>query len=122
MFAPQSPDGQPAMSVDSWDGYRAARTRVFETAASIGAAHLVVLVDDHQVVRPLECGFHAGNSSTRLSRRTRGRGCDEMGLNGTKRNVDEQRDEQRATGRRLPGSAESAPSRRLMVCDEYDIV
>ena len=46
MFAPQSPAGKPAGSNDSWDGYRAARTRVFEAAAGAGVKHLVVLTGD----------------------------------------------------------------------------
>jgi alkaline phosphatase D len=46
MFAPQSPAGKPTVSNDSWDGYRAARTRVFEAAAGAGVKHLVVLTGD----------------------------------------------------------------------------
>jgi alkaline phosphatase D len=46
MFAPQSPPGQPAGNPDSWDGYRAARTRVFDAAASAGSGHLVVFTGD----------------------------------------------------------------------------
>jgi alkaline phosphatase D len=46
MFAPQGPAGQPGAGVDSWDGYRAARTRVFDAAASAGSPHLVVLTGD----------------------------------------------------------------------------
>ena len=47
MFAPQAPPGtQPAANTDSWDGYRAARGRVFDAAASAGVTHLVVLTGD----------------------------------------------------------------------------
>lgn len=46
MFAPQSPAGKPAGNNDSWDGYRAARTRVFEAASGAGVKHLVVLTGD----------------------------------------------------------------------------
>ena len=46
MFAPQTPPGQPAGNVDSWDGYRAARNRVFDAAAASRTNHLVVLTGD----------------------------------------------------------------------------
>jgi alkaline phosphatase D len=46
MFAPQSPTGQPAGNADSWDGYRAARSRVFDAATSAGGGHLVVFTGD----------------------------------------------------------------------------
>jgi alkaline phosphatase D len=46
MFAPQTPTGQPAGHPDSWDGYRAARTRVFDAAAASGGGHLVVFTGD----------------------------------------------------------------------------
>jgi alkaline phosphatase D len=46
MFAPQTPAGQQGGTVDSWDGYRAARTRVFDAAASVGAPHLLVFTGD----------------------------------------------------------------------------
>ncbi|MGQ0736295.1 MAG: alkaline phosphatase D family protein [Acidobacteriota bacterium] len=46
MFAPQSAPGAPAASNDSWEGYRAARTRVFEAASAAGVTHLVVLTGD----------------------------------------------------------------------------
>ena len=46
MFAPQAPHGSPSANNDSWDGYRAARTRVFEAAAGAGVKHLVVLTGD----------------------------------------------------------------------------
>ena len=39
---PVSPPG----SADTWDGYRAARTRVFDAAASAGGGHLVVFTGD----------------------------------------------------------------------------
>jgi alkaline phosphatase D len=46
MFAPQTRSGQPGGNADSWDGYRAARGRVFEAAASTGPGHLVVFTGD----------------------------------------------------------------------------
>jgi alkaline phosphatase D len=46
MFAPQVPAGAVAIAPDSWDGYRAARTRVFEMAAAADVRHLVVLTGD----------------------------------------------------------------------------
>jgi alkaline phosphatase D len=46
MFAPQSPAGTPAVAPDSWEGYRAARGRVFDMAAAAGVRHLVVLTGD----------------------------------------------------------------------------
>jgi alkaline phosphatase D len=46
MFAPQTAPGEPGGNADSWDGYRAARQRVFDAAASAGQGHLVVLTGD----------------------------------------------------------------------------
>jgi alkaline phosphatase D len=46
MFAPQIPRGKPAVNNDSWEGYRAARTRVFDMAAHANVKHLVVLTGD----------------------------------------------------------------------------
>jgi alkaline phosphatase D len=46
MFAPQTPMGGPSASTDAWDGYRAARNRVFDAASGIGVKHLVVLTGD----------------------------------------------------------------------------
>lgn len=46
MFAPQAPAGKPTTSVDSWDGYRAARNRVFDAVADTRTNHLVVLTGD----------------------------------------------------------------------------
>jgi len=46
MFAAQTPSGTPAASNDSWDGYRAARTRVFNAAAAARVRHLVILTGD----------------------------------------------------------------------------
>jgi alkaline phosphatase D len=46
MFAPQVPAGAAAVAPDSWDGYRAARTRIFEMAAGADVKHLVVLTGD----------------------------------------------------------------------------
>ena len=45
-FAPQTPPGKPAGNADSWDGYRAARSRVFEMVANAKVKHLVVLTGD----------------------------------------------------------------------------
>ncbi|MGH9172824.1 MAG: alkaline phosphatase D family protein, partial [Vicinamibacterales bacterium] len=46
MFAPQSPGGKPSASSDSWDGYRAARNRVFDMVEDAKVRHLVVLTGD----------------------------------------------------------------------------
>lgn len=46
MLAPQSPAGGAAATNDSWDGYRAARNRVFDAAAAADVKHLVVLTGD----------------------------------------------------------------------------
>ena len=46
MFAPQSPRRTPALAPDSWEGYRAARHRVFAMAAAADVRHLVVLTGD----------------------------------------------------------------------------
>lgn len=46
MFSPQAAMGTPGGATDSWEGYRAARTRVFDAAASAGTSHLVVFTGD----------------------------------------------------------------------------
>jgi alkaline phosphatase D len=46
MMSPQVPRGAAATSTDSWDGYRAARDRVFDAAATAKVGHLVVLTGD----------------------------------------------------------------------------
>jgi alkaline phosphatase D len=46
MFSPQSAAGAPTPNPDSWDGYRAARRRVLDTAAAVGTKNLVVLTGD----------------------------------------------------------------------------
>jgi alkaline phosphatase D len=46
MFAPQTPPNRPGGNADSWDGYRAARRRVFDAAAEAGVRHLVVFTGD----------------------------------------------------------------------------
>lgn len=46
MMSPQAPRGTAAVNDDSWDGYRAARDRVFEAAAAARVKHLVVLTGD----------------------------------------------------------------------------
>lgn len=46
MMSPQVPKGAPAANDDSWDGYRAARERVFDAAAAAEVKHLVVLTGD----------------------------------------------------------------------------
>jgi alkaline phosphatase D len=46
MFAPQSPRRAPALAPGSWEGYRAARQRVFEMAAAADVRHLVVVTGD----------------------------------------------------------------------------
>ena len=46
MMSPQVPSGKPAPNNDSWDGYRAARQRLFDAAASARVKHLVVLTGD----------------------------------------------------------------------------
>jgi alkaline phosphatase D len=46
MFAPQAPAGAAAANSDTWDGYRAARNRVFDGAARARVKHLVVLTGD----------------------------------------------------------------------------
>jgi alkaline phosphatase D len=46
MFAPQSAPRQLPANTDSWEGYRAARARVFDAAASADVKHLVVLTGD----------------------------------------------------------------------------
>ncbi len=46
MFAPQTPAGTAAAGNDSWDGYRAARSRIFNLVARAEVKHLVVLTGD----------------------------------------------------------------------------
>ncbi len=46
MFAPQAPVGSRGASVDSWDGYRASRDRVFEVVERVGVPNFVVLTGD----------------------------------------------------------------------------
>jgi alkaline phosphatase D len=46
MFAPQVPPGKPVANNDSWEGYRAARGRVFDMTANANVKHLVVLTGD----------------------------------------------------------------------------
>jgi alkaline phosphatase D len=46
VFAPQAAAGRGAVNADSWDGYRAARSRVFDMAAAASVKHLVVLTGD----------------------------------------------------------------------------
>jgi alkaline phosphatase D len=46
MFSPQAPLGTQVGAVDTWEGYRAARNRVFDAAASAGTSHLVVFTGD----------------------------------------------------------------------------
>lgn len=46
MFAPQSPAGQPTSNADSWDGYRAARDRVFDAVERARLSNFVVLTGD----------------------------------------------------------------------------
>ena len=46
MFSPQAAAGAASPNPDSWDGYRAARTRLFEVAAATRAKHLLVLTGD----------------------------------------------------------------------------
>ena len=48
MFAPQVPDRSPAplQTIGSWEGYRAARARVFDMAAAAEVKHLLVLTGD----------------------------------------------------------------------------
>lgn len=46
MMAPQAPPGTAAPSTDSWEGYRAARTRVFDAVEAAKVRHLVVLTGD----------------------------------------------------------------------------
>jgi alkaline phosphatase D len=46
MFSPQSPPGGATPNVDSWDGYRAARSRVLDAAVAAGTKNLVVLTGD----------------------------------------------------------------------------
>lgn len=46
MFAPQTPPKAASPNTDSWDGYRAARERLFAAAAGARVQHLVVLTGD----------------------------------------------------------------------------
>ena len=46
MMSPQVPDGAAAANTDSWDGYRAARARLFDAVAAAEVKHLVVLTGD----------------------------------------------------------------------------
>jgi alkaline phosphatase D len=45
-FAPQSRPGAPAVSVDNWDGYRAARERMFDMVEQTRARNFAVLTGD----------------------------------------------------------------------------
>ena len=46
MFAPQSEPGRPTVNPDSWDGYRAARERVFNMVEQLGLESFAVLTGD----------------------------------------------------------------------------
>lgn len=46
MFAPQTEPGKPSTNVDSWDGYRAARARVFDAVERARVPNFVVLTGD----------------------------------------------------------------------------
>ena len=46
MFAPQSVAGATAGNADSWDGYRAARTRIYDMVEQLQVPNLVVLTGD----------------------------------------------------------------------------
>ena len=46
MFAPQSEPGKPGGNPDSWDGYRAARDRMFDTIEQTKANNVCVLTGD----------------------------------------------------------------------------
>jgi alkaline phosphatase D len=46
MMSPQVPAGTAAANNDSWDGYRAARQRLFDAATASHVKHLVVLTGD----------------------------------------------------------------------------
>jgi alkaline phosphatase D len=46
MFAPQVAAGQRSTAVDSWDGYRASRERVFDLVEQLKAGNLAVLTGD----------------------------------------------------------------------------
>lgn len=46
MMSPQTVAGTPAATGDSWDGYRAARNRVFDAVVAADVKHLVVLTGD----------------------------------------------------------------------------
>jgi alkaline phosphatase D len=46
MFAPGSQPGQPAVSTDTWDGYRPARDRVLDAIDAGGLRNVVVLTGD----------------------------------------------------------------------------
>ena len=46
MFAPQTEPGKPAGNVDSWDGYRVSRDRVFDMVERLKIDSLAVLTGD----------------------------------------------------------------------------
>lgn len=46
MFAPQTPPGQNSTNADSWDGYRMARSRIFDMVERHKVPNLVVLTGD----------------------------------------------------------------------------
>jgi alkaline phosphatase D len=46
MFAPQSAPGRPTTNPDSWDGYRAARERVYDMVERLKVTNLAVLTGD----------------------------------------------------------------------------
>jgi alkaline phosphatase D len=46
MFAPQTPPGRPTTNADSWDGYRAARDRVFDMLAAHTVGNVAILTGD----------------------------------------------------------------------------
>ncbi|MDP1571100.1 MAG: alkaline phosphatase D family protein [Vicinamibacterales bacterium] len=45
-FAPQSRPGSPAVATDNWDGYRAARDRMFDLVEETGVTNFAVLTGD----------------------------------------------------------------------------
>jgi alkaline phosphatase D len=46
MMSPQVPRGAAGVNTDCWDGYRAARERLFDAASAASVKHLVVLTGD----------------------------------------------------------------------------
>jgi alkaline phosphatase D len=46
MFAPQAPPTTGAIAVDTWEGYRAARSRVLDAVQAANVKHLLVLTGD----------------------------------------------------------------------------